>query len=96
MLPEMENGSSIKYGDLYWLVILADGDEIELSADDMTFNTDGSLVFYGHSAKDNSVRFVVAGFAARQWRSVFAISVFDGHPVAVGGVVKPEGGHKPH
>jgi len=70
-----------KYGEYFWAVIIP-GMQLRMMADRIEIK-DGCLILHNHKSSGES--YIGNVFAPGQWRSVMAISVFDGGAIAVDG-----------
>lgn len=71
------------YGKFYWIIKLANGQEMGVYADRMDVTSDGSLVLYGN-AQTVGAKFINLALAAGGWQYIYAASEQDGTPLAVG------------
>ena len=75
--------NTAKYGNYYFCVktnLSSDG-EIYLTADSVEITQSGGLIFYQESEEKGKSPNM--GFSASNWKSFYAASWLDGHPVAV-------------
>ncbi len=70
------------YGKFYWIVKLANGQEMGAYADRVDVAGDGSLVLYGN-AQTLGAKFVNLALAAGAWQYIYAASEPGGSPMAV-------------
>ncbi len=72
-----------EYGDFYWRIHLADGNDVWLYAESFDVRADGSLVLTGNTRPSKHEQGAIHAFATGVWHSVGAASLVDGRLVAV-------------
>lgn len=86
------NPNANQYGQFYWLVELGNDEWVSVHANRVEVSG-GAVVFYGsgHEAGEGGPDYdrpkrpdyPVIAFGSGQWKTFYAASVLDGHPVAV-------------
>jgi hypothetical protein len=80
---ELKYRVAARHGNLQWCIAFGNDEWAYLLADRVVLNPDGSLVFYGHSAKSDASELLLHAFAPGAWKEFCASNCLDGTPLGI-------------